>query len=71
MKQEQVEKRIEMLDQRLDNIDSVVTNLVERIMRQPVTIELVCPKCDNHIQIMLTSSARAGVNRDSGNKDKS
>lgn len=65
MKQEQVDKRLEMLDQRLDNIDSVVTNLVERIMKQPVTIELICPKCDNPIQIMLTSSARA-----SGNKDK-
>ena len=65
MKPEQIDKRLEMLDQRLDNIDSVVTNLVERIMKQPVTIELICPKCDNSIQIMLTSSART-----SGNKDK-
>jgi len=65
MKPEQIDKRLEMLDQRLDNIDSVVTNLVERIMKQPVTIELICPKCDNPIQIMLTSSSRT-----SGNKDK-
>ena len=70
MKQEQVEKRIEMLDQRLDNIDSVVTNLVERIMRQPVTIELVCPKCDNPIQIMLTSNARTSGKRDNSDKER-
>jgi hypothetical protein len=70
MKQEQVEKRLEMLDQRLDNIDSMVTSLVERIMRQPVTIELVCPKCDNPIQIMLTSSVRAGGIRDNSNKER-
>jgi len=58
MKQEQVEKRLEMLDQRLDNIDSVVTGLVERVMRQPVTVEVTCPKCGAVVQIMLTSSTR-------------
>ncbi|MBM3149050.1 MAG: hypothetical protein FJZ85_06290 [Chloroflexi bacterium] len=60
---EQFKQRFEMLDQRLDNIDSIVTNLVERVMRQPVTIELVCPKCDNVIQIMLTSSTKTGGKR--------
>ncbi|HEX76403.1 MAG TPA: hypothetical protein G4O12_07510 [Dehalococcoidia bacterium] len=55
---EQLEKRLEMLDQRLDNIDSVVTALVERVMRQPVTIEVTCPKCGSVIQIMLTSSTK-------------
>ena len=55
---EQVDKRLEMLDQRLDNIDSVVTALVERIMSQPVTIEVTCPKCGSGIQIMLTSSTK-------------
>lgn len=58
MKQEQMEKRLEMLDQRLDNIDSVVTGLVERVMRQPVTVEVTCPKCGAVVQIMLTSSTR-------------
>lgn len=55
---EHLEKRMEMLDQRLDNIDSVVTALVERVMKQPVTIELVCPKCGSTVQIMLTSSTK-------------
>ena len=55
---EHTKKRLEMLDKRLDNIDSVVTALVERVMRQPVTIEVTCPKCSSTVQIMLTSSTK-------------
>ena len=53
-----VEQRLEMLDQRLDNIDSIVTALVERIMKQPVTVKLTCPKCGTEVQIMITSTAK-------------
>ena len=55
---DQLEKRLEMLDQRLDNIDSIVTALVERVMKQPVTMEVICPKCGSRVQIMLTSSTK-------------
>jgi hypothetical protein len=55
---EHTKKRMEMLDKRLDNIDSVVTALVERVMRQPVTIEVTCPKCGSVVQIMLTSNTK-------------
>ena len=55
---QEMEKQIEMINSRLDNMDSVVTALVERIMKQPITIELICPKCDTTIQIMLTSSVK-------------
>jgi hypothetical protein len=55
---EHAKKRLEMLDKRLDSIDSQVTALVERVMRQPVTIEVTCPKCGTTVQIMLTSSTR-------------
>jgi len=55
---EHTKKRLEMLDKRLDNIDSQVTALVERVMRQPVTIEVTCPKCGSVVQIMLTGSTR-------------
>jgi hypothetical protein len=57
--QERLKKRLEILDKRLDNIDSQVTALVERVMRQPVTIEVTCPKCGNVVQIMLTSNIRS------------
>ena len=57
---DQLEKRLEMLDQRLDNIDSVVTALVERVMKQPVSIDVACPKCGSVVQIMLTSSTKIG-----------
>ncbi len=60
MEPEQIEKRLEMLDQRLDNIDSMVTALVERVMRQPVIMEVTCPKCGSVVQIMLTSSTKLG-----------
>jgi len=59
MEQEKMKKRLEMLDKRLDNIDSQVTALVERVMRQPVTIEVACPKCGSIVQIMLTSNIRS------------
>lgn len=55
---QQVDKQIDMLNSRLDNMDSIVTALVERVMKQPVTIEITCPKCDTVIQIMLTSSIK-------------
>lgn len=58
---EHTKKRLEMLDKRLDNIDSVVTALVERVMRQPVTIEVTCPKCGSAVQIMLTSSTKTAA----------
>jgi hypothetical protein len=56
---EHTKRRLEMLDKRLDNIDSQVTALVERVMRQPVTIEVTCPKCGSVVQIMLTSNIRS------------
>ncbi len=55
---EQIEKRLEMLDERLDNIDSILTALVERIMRQPLNLELTCPKCGSVIQITLMGGVR-------------
>lgn len=55
---QQVNKRLEMLDKRLDNMDSVITSLVERVMHQPLTLEVSCPKCGQSIQINITSNAR-------------
>jgi len=52
--------RLEMLDQRLDNLDSVVTTLVERVMRQTVTMQLTCPTCGKPVEVSLTGSVRVG-----------
>ncbi len=61
MEEEQLKKRIEALDRRLDNIDSVVTALVERVMRQSVTVEVTCPKCGSVVQMLLTSSVKSST----------
>lgn len=55
---ERVDKRLDMLDRRLDNIDSVMTSLVERVMQQPVILEVTCPKCGQAIQINIMSNVR-------------
>jgi tetrahydromethanopterin S-methyltransferase subunit G len=51
-------KRLDMLDERLDNIDSVVTSLVERVMGRPLIIEVTCPNCGQTVQINVTSGVR-------------
>jgi RNAse (barnase) inhibitor barstar len=55
---EQLTRRVKMLDDRLDNLDSIVTTLVQRVMEKPLTIELTCPKCSQQIEINITSSTR-------------
>jgi hypothetical protein len=55
---DKIEDRLEMLDQRLDNIDSVVTNLVERVMHQAVSMDCVCPKCGSNVRVMLTGNVK-------------
>ena len=50
---ERMKKRLDMLDQRLDNIDSMVTAVAERVMKQPVTINITCSKCGSNIEIAL------------------
>ncbi len=55
---EQMVRRLNMLDERLDNMDTVITSLVERVMGRPLTIEIPCPKCGQVIQVNVTSSVR-------------
>jgi hypothetical protein len=47
-----------MLDERLDNMDTVITSLVERVMGRPLVIEIPCPKCGQIIQVNVTSGVR-------------
>ena len=53
-----IKKRLDMLDQRLDNIDSVVTAAVERVMSQPIAVNVTCPYCGKNIEIALIGSHR-------------
>ena len=50
---EHLKKRLDMLDQRLDNIDSVITAVVERVMKQPITFNVTCSNCGRNIEIAL------------------
>ena len=53
-----ISSRLNLLDDRLDNMDSVVTSLVERVMGRPLIVEISCPKCGEVLQINVTSSVR-------------
>ena len=54
----QLIKRLDMLDERLDNMDSVVTSLVERVMGRPLVMEVTCPSCGQTVQISVTGGVR-------------
>ena len=55
---ERIKQRLDMLDQRLDNIDSMVTAVAERIMNQPITLNITCPKCGKNIEIAIIGSKK-------------
>ena len=55
---ERVKRRLDMLDQRLDNIDSMVTAVAERVMNQPITLNITCPQCSKNIEITLIGSEK-------------
>ena len=55
---ERIKQRLDMLDQRLDNIDSIVTVVAERVMNQPITLNITCPSCGKNIEITLLGSEK-------------
>ena len=55
---EHLKKRLEMLDQRLDNIDSMVTAVAERVMKHPITFNIACPNCGQNIEIALVGTEK-------------
>ena len=55
---ERIKRRLDMLDQRLDNIDSVVTAVAERIMSQPIALNITCPHCGKNIEIAIIGSEK-------------
>jgi hypothetical protein len=55
---ERIKRRLDMLDQRLDNIDTMVTAVAERVTRQPMTFIITCPNCGKQVEIALVGSER-------------
>ncbi len=55
---EQMVRRVKMLDDRLDNLDSIVTSLVHRVMEKPMTLEITCPNCSQTLEVNITSNIR-------------
>jgi len=53
-----IERQLDMIDQRLDNIDSVVSAVVERVMNQPIVINVTCPHCGNNIEIAVMGNIK-------------
>lgn len=49
----QFKERLDVLDRRLDNIDSMVTAVAERVMSQPITLMITCPRCGREIEVSL------------------
>ena len=57
---DRIMQRLDMLDRRLDNVDSIVSAVAERVMRQPMTINLTCSKCGQKIEIALIGTEKPG-----------
>lgn len=53
-----IKQRLNMLDQRLDNIDSMVSAVIERVMSQPITVNVTCPHCGNNVEIALVGNKK-------------
>ena len=49
----QLRERLDVLDRRLDNIDSMVTAVAERVMSQPIVLNITCPRCGREIEVSL------------------
>ena len=55
---EKLIKRLDMLDERLDNVDSIVTAVAERVMKQPITLNVTCSHCGHKVEIALIGTEK-------------
>ena len=55
---ERISQRLDMLDRRLDNVDSIVSVVAERVMKQPITLNITCSKCGQKIEIALIGTEK-------------
>jgi hypothetical protein len=50
---QKLQKSFDMMNDRLDNIDSIVTAVAERVMKQPVTLIVTCSHCGHKVEVAL------------------
>jgi hypothetical protein len=55
---ERIKRRLDMLDHRLDDIDSMVTAVAERVMKQPISFIITCPHCGKSMEIAVMGSEK-------------
>ncbi len=55
---ERLKRQLDMMDQRLDNIDSMVTAVAERVLSQLVTLYITCPHCGKDIEISIVGNQK-------------
>ena len=55
---QKLEKRLDMLDDRLDNVDSIVSAVAERVMKQPITLNVTCSRCGAKIEIAIIGTEK-------------
>jgi hypothetical protein len=58
---ERIAQRLDMLDRRLDNVDSIVSAVAERVMQQPITLHVTCPKCGQKMEIALIGTEKPTI----------
>lgn len=57
---EDIRRQLDMFDHRLDNIDSIVTAVAERLMSQPITLNMTCPHCGSNVEITIIGNYKPG-----------
>ena len=55
---ERVKRQLDLLYHRLDSIDSMVTAIAERVMKQPITLNITCPRCGKNIEIAVLGTEK-------------
>ncbi|MDO9332975.1 MAG: hypothetical protein Q7T57_00420 [Dehalococcoidales bacterium] len=55
---QKLEDRMDALDRRLDNIDSMVTAVAERVMSRPLVVNVTCPHCGKGMEIALIGTEK-------------
>jgi hypothetical protein len=55
---EHLKQHLDILDHRLDNIDSMVSAVAERVMQQPVALIINCPHCGKNLEIGIIGSEK-------------